>query len=315
MVKKVRQGIIQYEPSVCEGNVDFASIDRFGLSPERLGEYCHVVIDEEIDGSRHGNIYVLKKGDVKDLDEDVDLSSFKVQQSLEPEIWKSDGTMDSGIRLQLMKIADDFIKTLKMDWVKPKDVVLTGSLANYNWSTYSDFDLHILIDFQDVDDRTDFVKDYFDAKKKDWNTKHGDITIHDFPVEIYVQDTNEEHTASGIYSIWENKWLKRPEGDRWRSLKLDKPLIVNKCEKYIKAIDKLVKRVKHEDDDYKLRKYEDTADKILEKLKNGRREGLMRSGEMSPYNIIFKAMRRFGYIEKLINLKNDIYNKVNSIQQ
>lgn len=61
--------------------------------------------------------------------------------------------------------------------------------------------------------------------------------------------------------------MKRPEGDRWRNLKLDKPLIVNKCEKYIKAIDKLVKRVKHEDDDYKLRKYEDAADKILDKLK------------------------------------------------
>ena len=73
-------------------------------------------------------------------------------------------------RGQLLDIADDFTDSLQVDWVKPKDIIITGSIANYNWSEeYSDIDLHVLYDFKKVDKRVDFVKNYFDAKKKNWN--------------------------------------------------------------------------------------------------------------------------------------------------
>lgn len=317
MVNKVRQGIIAYEPSsVFEENVDFASIDKFGLSPETLTDYCHTIIDEEINRvcENNKNSYTFKKSDVKTFTEDIDLSSFKPQSELCPEIWDENQEMDSEIRLQLMEIADDFIKTFKMDWAKPTDVILTGSLANYNWSKYSDFDLHILMDFHDVDERVEFVKDYFDSKKKEWNNLHYDITIHKYPVEVYVQDVNEDHTASGVYSIWKNKWLVKPEKDKIKSLKLEKPMIRKKCNKYISIIDKLIKKYKFEKDKHKLEELGKDVQFVFDKIKEGRREGLKKSGEMSPYNIIFKAMRRFGYIEKLISIKNDIYNRLHSIK-
>ena len=76
---------------------------------------------------------------------------------------------------------------------------ITGSLANYNWNKkYSDIDLHILIDYSKVDKRTDFVDNYFYSQKKLWNEEHKDLRIFGFPIEVYVQDVNKEHTSSGV---------------------------------------------------------------------------------------------------------------------
>ena len=90
--------------------------------------------------------------------DDVDLSSFNIKKHLNPKFW-DDGHLDTRIRLRLLDIADDFFYSLGVDWVEPEDVIITGSLANYNWSKkYSDIDLHILIDYEDVDERVDFVR-------------------------------------------------------------------------------------------------------------------------------------------------------------
>lgn len=64
---------------------------------------------------------------------DVNLSSFKVKKELNPKFWPN-GKLNSRVRLRLMDIADDFVKELAVNWVKPKDVIFTGSAANYNWS-------------------------------------------------------------------------------------------------------------------------------------------------------------------------------------
>ena len=96
--------------------------------------------------------------------EDIDFSSFEIQDELNPNFWKND-RLDSRIRLKLLDIADDFTDFLNVGWVKPEDITMTGSLANYNWSDYSDIDLHIIIDYKKVDDRTNFVAEYFKSKK------------------------------------------------------------------------------------------------------------------------------------------------------
>jgi predicted nucleotidyltransferase len=42
-----------------------------------------------------------------------------------------------------MDIVEEFMEGLDMD-LDLKDVIVTGSIANYNWSKFSDIDLHIL---------------------------------------------------------------------------------------------------------------------------------------------------------------------------
>ena len=151
------------------GNMfDAAACPKYKLTGERLGEYCHVIYEDidNIPEKKETVEYTFKKKDL--LTPGFDLSSFKPQKQLHPKVWIN-GKLNSRVRLRLLDIADDFIASLEVDWVKPDDIILTGSLANYNWSKFSDFDLHILIDFKKVDDRTNFVKDYFDSKKSLWN--------------------------------------------------------------------------------------------------------------------------------------------------
>ena len=93
------------------------------------------------------------------------LDSFKIKDTLNPEIW-NDKELNPKVRKQLLKIANDFIKNL--DLPKPiviKDIIFTGSLANYNWSKFSDIDLHIITDFKQLESDPKLTKDFFLAQK------------------------------------------------------------------------------------------------------------------------------------------------------
>lgn len=289
---------------------DAAAMDRYHISGEKLDTYAHV-IDEEIDSLNDDEVCLTKRN-LKNYDS-VDLSSFAPQKELNPKVFPN-GKLNSKVRLRLMDIADDFFDTLSIGWVKPVDYILTGSIVNYNWSKFSDFDLHILIDFSEVDERTEFVKDYFDSKKKIWNDTHDNLKIYGFPVEIYVQDISETHTASGMYSLYKNKWIKHPEKNAIKAIKLDKFYIKEKAYKIILQIDDLERQYNSTDDNVKIEEIANKAKKLFDKIKGIRRESLKNGNEMSPGNLIFKVLRRIGYIGKLSKIKTDTYDKLYSIK-
>ena len=73
--------------------------------------------------------------------------SFEKQPSLDERFWKDDGDkLSPKIARRLTKISEDFMGNLEVPAVI-EDIRFTGSLANYNWSKYSDVDLHIVVDF------------------------------------------------------------------------------------------------------------------------------------------------------------------------
>jgi hypothetical protein len=139
---------------------------------------------------------------------EVDPEGFQINDQLEPRLWK-DEKLRPFISRKLMEIANDFIDGLPFN-VTIQDVRFTGSLANYNWSKYSDIDLHIVVDFEELDDNKELVKEMFDAKRLRWN-EHHDITIKGYEVELYVEDEGEEHSSSGVYSVMEDEWVNHPE--------------------------------------------------------------------------------------------------------
>ena len=104
---------------------------------------------------------------------EVDPDSFKIHEDLDPQIW-NDEKIEPEIRKKLLKIATDFIEGLPIR-VKVEDITLTGSLANYNWSKFSDVDLHIIVNFEMIDENEELVKGFFDAQRMRWNEIH-DIT-------------------------------------------------------------------------------------------------------------------------------------------
>ena len=247
--------------------------------------------------------------------DDVDLSSFNIKKHLNPKFW-DDGHLDTRIRLRLLDIADDFFDSLGVDWVEPEDVIITGSIANYNWNRdHSDIDLHILVDYEDVDERVDFVREYFTLKKNEWNDKHKGLRIFGFPVEVYVQDANEPHASSGVYSIDRDEWITEPDREKLRAGKVDKRHIREMVSTYMNKIDNLIDIYKHhKGDEYEMRKVADDAAEMMGEIKKLRKDDLAKyNREMCDGNIIFKALRRSDYIGKLIKLKNLAYDKINSL--
>lgn len=246
--------------------------------------------------------------------EDVDLSSFEIKKKLNPKFWKNN-KLDSRVRLKLLDIADDFVDSLNINWVEPSDITMTGSLANYTWDEkYSDIDLHIILKYKDVDERTDFVKNYFDAKKKEWNDKHKDIKIFGFPVEVYVQDENETHKSSGVYSIEKDEWVKEPDIENFSNDDYDSEKVKKIVANYMNRIDDIETVYNETDDDFKVEKVFDDAEETFNDIKDERKNAFKKTNkELSDGNVVFKMLRRNGYIEKISNLKDKSYNKLNSL--
>jgi len=235
------------------------------------------------------------------------LDSFKVKGELNTDIFKNDKLIPK-VKTALLKIANDFFKELEVpNGITLKDVLLLGSLANYNWSKFSDIDLHLIIDFNKFKDDEDFIKKHFDAEKNLWNKKHN-VDIEGFPVEIYVQDVKEKVHASAIYSIKSNKWLKKPDKTKF---KVDKNLIKRK-------VQKIFDKIKSVEKDYLNQNFKSVikkVDKIKAEIKKMRKAGLENGGEYSTENIVFKVLRRTEFMDLLDSYKNKSYDTEVSINE
>jgi len=237
------------------------------------------------------------------------LSTTANKDTLSPEVWDKNGDdykMKSDIQKRLMEIANDFYDFLGVD-IPLLDVTLTGSLSNYNYSKYSDFDLHLIVNYDDIDADHELVEDFFSMKKTIWNKRH-DITIKDYEVEVYAQDAGETHLSTGVYSVMNDEWVVKPEKT---NTKVDKNEVYKKSKSWTKQIDnieKIYNKSKH-DQVIKL------IDKLKEKLKKYRGIGLEEGGEYAIENLVFKVLRRSGYIERLNDMKEDSYDEKMTIKE
>jgi len=240
------------------------------------------------------------------LEEEVPIESFDSHDTLETRIWAGE-EIKPEISEKLMKIAQDFIDNLPVE-IDVEDVRLTGSLANYNWSNYSDVDLHIIVDFLGVDENRTLVKAFFDNARMKWNDRHN-ITIKGYDVEIYIEDSREQHLSSGVYSLMNDEWFKKPR-------------------KFRNNIDFSAARRKSDDLEYQVnivgnliaaRKFEAAIRNITRlkrKIKNMRRAGLESTmREFSVENIAFKILRRNGILNELEEMKNRVYDDMMTIKE
>lgn len=238
------------------------------------------------------------------LEEEVEPESFDKQSTLNPKFW-TDKELNEKIAKRLTKIAQDFVAGLEIE-ADPEDLRFTGSLANYNWSKYSDIDLHIIVDFSKIDDDIDVVKSFFDAVRMRWNDTH-DIKIHGYEVELYVENAGESHRSSGIYSIFENKWIVEPNPE---SVDIDIPLARKKSD----GITTQVNMLHHIIAKGKYKAALKSIERIKRKIRRMRKAGLnSEQQEFSAENIAFKILRREDILQKLNDLKYDAYDKLMSM--
>ena len=239
------------------------------------------------------------------------LKSFEPKKELNSKIWDKKGdsyTMNPKVREKLLETSNIFIDFLGVD-VLISDIIMIGSLTNYNWSKFSDIDLHIVVNYSQFPENTkDLYVEFFDLKKVVFNQKHN-IKMFGYDVECFVQDENEVTFSSGVYSLLYNDWVNKPKKISMETI--DKELIREKSKQWMRIIDGVIENIQDEKpDDVK-----EIVKKYKEKLKNFRNCGLEKGGEMSLENLIFKLLRRNGYIEKLYNIPTNVIDKELSMKQ
>ena len=235
------------------------------------------------------------------------IKSFEVKDKLTSEIWEPSGEkMKPEVRNRLLEIAEEFINFLKVD-VFVNDIVMTGSLSNYNWSEFSDVDLHIITDMENYGNQKELYDELFKVKKSLFNLTH-DITVKGYDVELYVESKGQEHFSSGIYSVLNDEWINEPEKEE---VKIDGKKIKQKSEDWMDIIDTVIDEVQ----DVSIEDGKEIISKYMGKLKNYRTAGLRKGGEYSYENLVYKVLRRNGYLEKFVELENRLIDKELSLDE
>lgn len=225
--------------------------------------------------------------------EQVDVSSIKFNDELSPLIWDDDNQLKNDVREILLLNAKRFIEFCGLDDIEFNDIIMTGSMANYNYNDNSDIDIHIILDFNQISVNKEFVGDYFKLKKQLWAEKLP-IQVKGHDVELYYQDSSESHHSTGIYSLMNDEWIVKPTK---KIININTPDIQLKSSDLMNSIDELND---YKNDENFLKKYE----QLKNKIKKYRQSGLDKSGEYSTENLVFKILRNNGYLNKLIEMKN-----------
>ena len=229
---------------------------------------------------------------------DIDFAKFEIKDDLNDKIWIND-KLKPNIRNILLKNSAVFMKHLELGRDKIEDIVLTGSMANYNWTKTSDLDLHLIIDYSKLPKGSNCGKACFDLKRIMWN-ENRNIKAKGYDIELYVQDIKEPHAATGVFSILNNKWLIKPTK---KTIVIDKHTAKKKARDIMDLIDHLSTSSSQEE-----------FDRLKLKIKDMRSSGLDTGGEYSAENIAFKILRNNGYLQKLSDIKGSALDKELSLE-
>lgn len=240
------------------------------------------------------------------LEEEVEPETFEKHDELDPRFWNPQKLLKDSIVKRLIKIVEDFIEGLDVEQpIAVEDIRLTGSLANYNWSKYSDVDLHIVVDFSSIDEDEALVKAFFDNARMRWNDRH-DIKIYGHEVEIYVENINEDHRSSGIYSIMEDEWIVEPDPQK---VEIDFSTARKKSDDITTQVNMIEQFYQS-----KPRSALKSIERLKERIRTMRRAGLdSPAQEYSAENIAFKILRREEVLDRLDDMKYNAYDMIMSM--
>jgi len=211
--------------------------------------------------------------------------TLRSHEQLNPNLW-NDKKLDPEVWRSLSKIGKEWSDFANIPKSAIRDVIITGGNANYNYTKYSDIDLHLVVDKEKIDCQG-LLDDYLQSKKQLWALTH-DITVKGQPVELYAQDFRDPfREGQGIYSLQSHKWLQEPTK---YVINRTHPEVVRKTKEWMDIIDELIDS---KSDDV------ETFKKLKTRLKMMRSSAIEKGGEASPENLVFKELRNRGYLDKM----------------
>jgi hypothetical protein len=145
------------------------------------------------------------------------------------------------------------------------------------------------------------IDELFRLKKNAFNLKH-DITIKGYDVELYIEDSAGERFSAGVYSVLNNDWVKAPV---YEKAEIDLNKVKEKSQQWMDIIDGVIDAASNEN----ISTVKELFTKYEDKLDKYRSSGLKKGGEYSYENLVFKVLRRNGYIGKFKEAKDKLIDK------
>lgn len=218
------------------------------------------------------------------------LEKFEKHDNLNPKLWK-DNKLIPEVRNKITEIVEQFLLSCDFS-LTVVDIRIVGSQASYNYTDYSDLDVHIISNFELIDANSEIIQLLCNAVKAKFNSDY-EITIKDIDVELYVEDMNSNVASNGIYSVLNDRWIKFPN-------KIDNIPdidISDQLEEYESRIKAILSG-----------NNSDAITNIIDELYLIRKDSIAEEGEYGSGNQLFKEIRNLGLLDQL----KDKYKKIRS---
>jgi len=237
--------------------------------------------------------------------------SLEYHEDLNSSLWNKEGDeyiLKDVIEKKLNSIAGEWENFAKIPKEAVIDVIFTGGNANYNYTKFSDIDLHIVINKEMLLPKKQWdlpfghnsivgevINDYLKSKKQLWSMKHN-VRIAGYPVEIYAQ-SNEElyHSEQGVYSILQKKWIVKPVKGNYD---FNNKCLLHKVKMWERKIDNAIMSNSPEE-----------IGKLRKRLSDMRKSALERGGEFADENLVFKALRNSNFLNRLSGYQRIMFDK------
>jgi hypothetical protein len=212
--------------------------------------------------------------------------SLEYHEQLNPKLWEGE-ELKPEVRQKLIQFADAWAKFAKIPENIILDVIMTGGNANYNYTSKSDIDVHVVIDRNALGSDRELIDEYLQDKKVLWTLTHK-IKVLGYSIEPYAQDNSDRYPQNqGVYSLKRARWVQLPnkgEYDWQNDIGLKRKVLF-----YKKLIDQIIQ------DKMDMGAVRDLKNKI----KTMRAASIAKGGEFSFENLVFKELRNRGYLDKL----------------
>lgn len=210
----------------------------------------------------------------------TETAAQKYHRTLNPKLFDNNDELRQPVRAALLKVAKAYQRFLYMK-LDVADIIIKGSNVNFNYSPYSDIDLHLF-----TPALTKEQSDTINLRNQIWKAKYKDIKIKDIPVEVGVDTSLNPSASQGIYSISDNVWISKP--------KYEKPIINNREVRLLaKKWEKKIHQAFRTNDPKRIR---DVYNEIISARTNG--TGTVQS-EFQLENMAFKELRNTGLFDDL----------------
>lgn len=210
-------------------------------------------------------------------------AKIEIHDTLNPKIWSSNNQLLPNVSEKCKEIVVEFVKGLANNDIPAVilDAWIVGSNASYNYTEFSDLDLHIIVNTEAATNCPDLLSKLYDFYRNNFNKKY-DISLHGVSVELYLEDVHASTITNGIYSLFQNRWLKEPK-------KLPPMEDID--------IDDLIK--KYEDLYTKVIAREYDPAQLIDDLYLLRKTSIAVDGEFGKGNLVFKDFRNRGILDDL----------------